>query len=179
MIAQEPPPRPGPTPEPVLAPPRLVVLAIGTGQFESHDPVAPRIPYALEDARDVAAFLAAPLGRTRFQDVEVQTLLGPDATAERIDQAFRKLDERRHKGDLGQGDSIFVLIESHLLGLDRTSPGMILTTDSGHGTPPARRSRPTRSPRSSANWPSMAARCCSWSMACTRSGPRLPRVLGR
>ena len=138
VIAQEPPPRPGPTLEPVLAPPRLVVLAIGTGQFEGHDPVAPRIPYALEDARDVAAFLAAPLGRTRFQHVEVQTLLGPDATTARIDQAFRKLDERRHKGDLGQGDSIFVLIESHLLGYDRTSPGIILTTDSGHGKPPAR-----------------------------------------
>jgi WD40 repeat protein len=138
VIAQE-PPGPAPAPEPTLSPPQLVVLAIGTGQFESRNPVVPRIRYAVEDVRDVAEYLGAPLGKQRFRRVDVQMLLGPEATAARIDQAFQKLDERRRKGELGQGDSVFVIIESHFLGLDRKGPGVILATDSGQGAPSARR----------------------------------------
>ena len=131
VIAQEPPPAAVPAPEPLLAAPRLVVLGIAEGQFKNRASALPPIPFAEEDARDVSAFLAAPLGTARFKQADVETLLGAAATAERIEQAFRNLDERRRKGELGQGDSVFVTIESHFVGFDRKSPGGLLAADSG------------------------------------------------
>ena len=138
VIAPEPPRLPVPDAEPVLVPTQRVVLAIGTDQFISRDPTYPRIPYAVEDIRDVAAFLGAPLGKTRSENVVVQTLLGPEVTATRIDRELQVLDERRRNGELGPGDTVFVIIESHVLDLDNKGPGVILTTDAGYGTPPAR-----------------------------------------
>jgi WD40 repeat protein len=133
VIAQ--PPRD--TPAPVLPPPQLVILAFGTDQFISRDPTYPRIPYAVEDLRDLSAFLGAPYGKPRFQNVVVQTLIGPEATTERIDRELQILDERRQKNELGNGDTVFVWIESHLIDFDRQGPGVILTTDTGHGMPAA------------------------------------------
>jgi hypothetical protein len=134
VILREPP---RPTPMPNLPPPQLVILAIGTNQFISRDPAYPRIDYAVEDLRVQSAFLGAPYGKPRFQRVAVQSLLGPEATAEQIERELQSLDERRQKNELGNGDTVIVLIESHLLELDNKGSGVILTTDTGHGMPAA------------------------------------------
>ena len=113
VIAPE-PPRP-PTATIDARPPQLVVLAIGADRFAGREPALPPIPFAVEDGRDVGSFLGAPQGTPRFQRVDVQSILGPDATAERILEALARLDDRRKKGELGRADSVFVVIESHLL----------------------------------------------------------------
>jgi WD40 repeat protein len=121
------------TPKPAsLEPPRLVVLSVGAGRFADHGATLPRIPFAVEDARDVAAFLAAPQGKKRFGEVEAQALLGPDATAARIVDAFHALDSRRQGGELGRGDSVFVMIESHFVSFDRK--GVVLGADASQAT---------------------------------------------
>ncbi len=99
-------------------PPQLVVLAIGADRFAAREPALPPIPFAVEDGRDVASFLSAPQGYPRFQRVDVRSILGPDATAERILAALSALDDRRKNGELGRADSVFVVIESHLLSFD-------------------------------------------------------------
>ncbi|WP_406700941.1 hypothetical protein V5E97_19305 [Singulisphaera sp. Ch08] len=113
VIAPEPP-------KPVEeAPPRLVVLTIGADSFGTGDSGLPRIPFATEDARDVGAFLGAPGGSSRFQRVDVRPILGTDATADRIFTAFKTLNEERERGELGQGDTVFVSIDSHFLTLGK------------------------------------------------------------
>ena len=101
----------------------------------------PSIPFAEEDARDVGAFLGATGGSPRYPRVNVQTLAGPDATARHILDAFDLLDARLRKGELGQGDSVMVLVESHFLGFERQ--GRLLASDSHPALPLLRRSRPT------------------------------------
>jgi WD40 repeat protein len=134
VITEEPPHPPevaGPAPEP----PQLVVLAVGAGEFAGHTLILPRIPFADEDARDVAAFLGDPFGTPKYSRVQVEPIVGRDATAARVLAALDRLDQRRAKGELGQGDSVFVLIESHFLRFD--DRGVILASDAAPGTPPA------------------------------------------
>ena len=114
VIAAE-PLRPPADVDPEGRPPQLVVLAIGADRFPGREPVLPSIPFAVEDGRDVASFLGAPQGLPRFQRVDVQSILGSDATDERILDALARLDDRRKKEELGRADSVFVLVESHLL----------------------------------------------------------------
>ncbi len=123
LIAQE---LPAPV-APVAELPRLIVLAVGVDPFPKNPRAFPLIPFAAEDARDVGQFLAAPNGSPRFQRVDVQRLLGPEATSGRILAALEALDERRRKGELGKGDSVLVLIESHFLSFD--SQGVVLGAD--------------------------------------------------
>ena len=58
----------------------------------------------------------------------MQSLLGSEATSERVLAALTTLDDRRKRGELGQGDSVFVLIESHFLGFEE-SGGVLLVAD--------------------------------------------------
>jgi len=109
-------------------PPRLIVLAIGAGAFGKGDTGLPAIPFAAEDARDVGTFLGAPGGSARFQRVDVRALVGADATAEKIVAAFKTLDAERQNGDIGQGDTVFVMIDSHFLALGQEP--LILAADS-------------------------------------------------
>ena len=113
VIAPE-PPRP-PRRELALRPPQLVVLAIGADRFAGREPALPPSRSPSRTAATSASFLSAPQGIPRFQRVDVQSILGPDATAERILDALARLDDRRKKGELGRADSVFVVIESHLL----------------------------------------------------------------
>ncbi|MEJ7636739.1 MAG: WD40 repeat domain-containing protein, partial [Singulisphaera sp.] len=117
VIAPE-PPRPPTVDELDARPPQLVVLAIGADRFAGREPALPPIPFAVEGSRDVGSFLGAPQGSPRFRRVDVQSILGPDATAARILAALVRLDDRRKEGELGRSDSVFVVIESHLLSLD-------------------------------------------------------------
>jgi hypothetical protein len=108
-----------------------VVLAIGSGHFAGQSAAWPSIPFAEEDARDVAAFLGAPGGTRRYRRVDLQTIVGPDATTQRILDALDQLEARRRKGELGQGDSVMVLVESHFLSCERH--GQLLASDSAPG----------------------------------------------
>lgn len=132
VVAPEPPPKPAAPPQEA---PRLIVLAIGAGEFSSGDPPLPRIAFAAEDARDVGAFLAAPGGTPRYQRAEVRSLVGSEATSERIVAAFKTLDDERQKGELGQGDAVFVLVESHFLTFGAQS--VLVGTDAAPGAPPS------------------------------------------
>ena len=135
VIAQEPAPvaQPPPAAEPAGKPAQLVVLAIGSGAFAGDEASVPPIAFADQDSRDLAGFFAAPLGKPRYPRVEQMRLIGPVATADRINQALEQLDERRNKGTLEPGDAVFVLIESHFVSFE--PPGALLGSDA-RGRPP-------------------------------------------
>jgi WD40 repeat protein len=138
VIAQEPaPPRPAP-PTPPLAtapePPRLAVLSVGSDRFGEGSATLPSIPFAENDVRDVAAFLGAPGGSPRYQRINLQTIAGPDARSDRVLNAFEQLDARLRNNELGQGDAVLVLIESHFVSFERQ--GHLLASNSAPGSPP-------------------------------------------
>jgi WD40 repeat protein len=146
VIAQEPPqpqpqpppqpagPPPQPPPQPAGPPPQLIVLAIGAGAFSGDASSVPPIPFADQDTRDLAAFLAAPLGSPRYPRVETRSLIGPQATADRINQALEQLDQQRTKGELLPGDAVFMTIELHFVSFE--PPGTLLGSDAT-GQPPS------------------------------------------
>jgi WD40 repeat protein len=135
LVAQE-PPRPAPPAELLGPPPQLTILAIGSSRFAGPELSVPRIPYADEDLRDLAAFFAAPNGTARYPRVESTSLIGADATAERINQALVELDERRTRQEFQPGDAVFVLIESHFVRFEPA--GAILGSDAqGHPAAPS------------------------------------------
>jgi len=111
-------------------PPRLVVLAFGANMPVGGDVRLPEIPFASEDAREVGEFLAAPGGTSRFPRVEVRKLLGKEATASRITAELKRLDEERERGELGRGDSVFVMIDSHFLVTASDKEPILLAADS-------------------------------------------------
>lgn len=101
------PPEPPPAPE-------LVIRSIGVPSFGAG---VPPIPTADDDAEALAGFLAAPTGRPRFPTDRIQpeAVGGTDepATGARIAATFEALAQRAESGELGAGDSVFVVLESH------------------------------------------------------------------
>jgi hypothetical protein len=109
-------------------------VAIGAGSFAGDAAALPPIPFAQEDARDLGAFFAAPPGARRYPQVETQSILGPDATSDRIGHVLEELGARRTNGSLERGDAVFVVIESHFVGFE--PPGALVPSDA-KGQPPA------------------------------------------
>ena len=60
-------------------------------------------------------------------------MIGPLATADRINQALEQLDQQRTRGELVPGDAVFVMIESHFVSFE--PPGAMLGSDAA-GRPP-------------------------------------------
>ena len=93
--------------------PRLAVLTLAAGgPFAG--PGVPPIRFADADALDLAEFLTAPDGRPRFDRVEpLAPIEGLSASASAILGAFAS----PALADLGAGDSAFVSVEAHILGI--------------------------------------------------------------
>jgi len=130
VVASEPP-----RVHPAELNPRLFVLSVGAGTFDAPPAVLPPIPFAAEDARDVAAFLAAPDGSPRYRGVEPRVLAGPAARSGQILRSLDDLDALRQRRELGQGDTLFVWVESHYLGFGKD--GAFLGSDAAADAPGA------------------------------------------
>jgi hypothetical protein len=119
-------------PRPVV--PKLVVLSIGVDRFKGRP--FPAISFADRDAERVREFLVAPGGRSRFgSDHTVDRVIaGAEATSARVSDAFAELDAGRKSGQLGRGDTVFVLLETHVLAF--AEGGLILGSDTEPGAPP-------------------------------------------
>ncbi len=97
--------------------PRLVVRSIGIEKFRGRD--IPAIQFAALDARKLADFLVAPADKKHFRDdrIDAQVIDGSGATSGEIFHVFERLsaDIKGHK--LRAGDTVFLVIESHVLNL--------------------------------------------------------------
>jgi WD40 repeat protein len=102
---------------PTLEGRRLVVRSIGIEKFKG--PGIPAIEFAALDARKLAEFLVAPADLKHFRDdrIDVQILDGPRATSGEMFNLFDSLSGEIRKGTLRAGDTVFVVIESHVLNL--------------------------------------------------------------
>ena len=164
VIAPE-PPRP-PDDEIDARPPQLVVLAIGADRFAAREPALPPIPFAVEDSRDVGSFLGAPQGTPRFQRVDVRSILGPDATAERILEALDRA--RRPPEEGGTRPGRLRLRRDRIASRELRPRGDDRRRRRAPSPPPG-------SPTRWASWRTTAARSCSSSTPGTRAARPRPR----
>ncbi|MDG3005781.1 hypothetical protein [Paludisphaera mucosa] len=92
--------------------PRLVIRSIGVEEFPRED--VGTIRNARRDAEELAAFFKEPDGRSHFADgaIDAQVLINPDSGA--IAGLFDGLAEGVKAGRLKAGDTVVVVLESHL-----------------------------------------------------------------
>lgn len=92
-------------------PPRLALLSIGVnGPFVGGD--YPPIDFADADARDVSGTLGRVGGKVFPEIVAIPPVAGADATTKALEEAMYRL-----KGaELGPGDTLMVMLESHYVG---------------------------------------------------------------
>ncbi len=111
-----------------LAVPRLVIRSIGIESFMGRG--IPSIRFATEDARRLADFLKAPADQKRFPDdrIDVQTVTGSTVTSRQILQVFDDLSADLKKGRLRAGDTVFLVLESHVVNLSSAN-SLILGVD--------------------------------------------------
>jgi len=111
------PPQPKPPELPASFSTRLVVRSIGIEKFQGSD--IPAIRFAALDARKLAGFLAAPADKKHFPDdrIDVQVMDGPGATSKAIFDVFDRLAGAIRDRRLRAGDTVFLVIESHVLNL--------------------------------------------------------------
>ncbi len=126
-----PPADPTPKPPLVMSPtrsPRLVILSLGAEQFPAAAGVS-SIPFAANDARDVATFLADSRTQTFGDGVDSRVMIG--FTASQAREALDHLEAERLAHRWGIGDTLIVLVESHVLLVDRKS--LVVPADSSSG----------------------------------------------
>jgi WD40 repeat protein len=100
-----------------LAKPRLVIRSIGVESFAGRDYLP--IRYAGEDARKLAAFLAEPAQRRFFevQCIDAKPYTGTAVDATTVAGVFDELAQEARSKKLGAGDTLFVVLESHVISL--------------------------------------------------------------
>jgi len=121
------PPTPGPEPRAS----RLVALTLGAEDFSPGSGM-PSIPFAANDARDVAAFFRDPRVQHFGKAAEARVVASP--TSSKIQRAFAHLGTERKADRWGPGDTLIVMVESHVLVCETRS--LVLGTDAGGGDPP-------------------------------------------
>jgi len=118
------------TPSPVqLAQPRLVIRSIGIESFQGRE--IPQVRFATADARRLAGFLAAPGEKRLFAEnrSDAQSLTGPAVTSRRILQVFDDLAADVRNRRLRAGDTVFLVLETHVLNLSSVN-SLVLGIDS-------------------------------------------------
>jgi len=108
--------------------PRLVIRSIGIEEFRGRD--IPAIRFAALDARKLADFLVAPADKKHFRDdrIDAQVLEGAGATSGEIFHVFDRLSADIKGRKLRAGDTVFLVIESHVLNLGPTG-SLVLGAD--------------------------------------------------
>jgi hypothetical protein len=123
------PPKPGlsanstqPNPKATQLLPRktkqVFVLTVGVDRFQSDR--LPNILYADFDARDLAATLAELADKMRLFTRTVPTVLtGPAATCARLRTAFSDLVTALDRGEIQQGDTVIVFLETNFVSVEQ------------------------------------------------------------
>ncbi len=95
--------------------PRLVVRSIGIENFKGSG--IPPIPFAALDARKLADFLVAPAERKLFREdrIDARVFDGSGVSSGEIVKIFDRLAAEIKEHKLGAGDTVFLVIESHVL----------------------------------------------------------------
>lgn len=119
--------------------PRLLIRSIGVESFQERG--VPSIRHAERDAEELAAFFREPDGRIHFAEdlidarVHPGTSAGVDAAS--MLQVFDEIAEEARNGSLIAGDTVVLVLESHVLGGD-SAGSIVLSTDSTAGAPSER-----------------------------------------
>jgi WD40 repeat protein len=113
--------------------PRLVVRSVGVSEISGSENLS--IAFGDRDARDVEGFLAEKARRQAAKVENTPAIVGSKATAQAIREVLAELDQEREQGGLKEGDTAILMLESHVLTMDRS--GYLVGSDAGAGMPPA------------------------------------------
>ncbi len=114
---------------------RLEIIAIGAEEFA--DRRLPRIPYAEDDAEELASFLGDklvdPATSQKFPSTQVhaRTVLGAKLTRPNLIAAFDTLKKPENGQAFGPGDVVVVVVETHYL--EFQSNRLLATTEANPG----------------------------------------------
>ncbi len=124
-------------PPPTARKPRLEIIALGTDTFA--DKRLPPIPYAERDASDLAKYIRErivdPTTGLRFGADEVQehAFLGNQVAKADVLTALEALEKAAPPDQLGDGDVVVVVVESHYI--EFRSQRLLATAEPGSGEP--------------------------------------------
>jgi hypothetical protein len=108
----------------VASPPRLVIRSFGVEAFRDRD-IDP-IPFATRDAEELAAFFNE---QAHFSKERIDLKVEPDADEKRMLGAFDSLAEDARNRKLKAGDTVLIILESHLIRTD-SAGAVVLSADS-------------------------------------------------
>jgi WD40 repeat protein len=117
-------------PPPVVpAQPRLVIRSFGIEKFKERG--IPDIRHAKRDAEELAQFFKRPDDRLHFDEnrIDLKVVSDAEADAKRILGAFDELAGEARTKKLKAGDTVFIILESHLLKAD-SAGSIVLSSDS-------------------------------------------------
>jgi hypothetical protein len=94
---------------------RLVIRSFGIEKFQERG--VPEIRNARRDAEELAGFFERPDDRAHFADdqIDMKVVSDPDANSKRILDVFDELAEDARTSRLKAGDTVFLIVESHVL----------------------------------------------------------------
>jgi WD40 repeat protein len=123
--------------------PRLMTASVGVDAFASG---LPAIPFAGSDAGVIAKFLAEPGGEPRFpqtKQIPPAAVGDPPPAASAIVRTLDQLVRPEKEKPPGPGDTVFVVIDSHLWTFSEEGPLLLLGSDARRDGP-AEAGIPTR-----------------------------------
>ncbi|MDR3618402.1 MAG: hypothetical protein P4L85_03555 [Paludisphaera borealis] len=109
--------------------PRLVIRSFGIEKFQER--VVPDIRNAQRDAEKLAKFFERPDDRLHFAEdqIDLKVVSDAEADANRILGVFDELAEDARSNKLKAGDTVFIILESHVLKPD-SAGAVVLSVDS-------------------------------------------------
>lgn len=116
-------------PPPIPRRPRLVVRSFGIEKFQERG--VPDIRNARRDAEKLAEFITVPDDRRHFAEdqIDLKVLSDADADASRILGVFDDIAEDARANRLKAGDTLLIILESHVLKSD-SDGSVVLSVDS-------------------------------------------------
>ena len=94
--------------------PRLLIRSVGIDTFDDAKAIKP-IMFAGTDAFELANFLKAPGEKERFKRIDKTILANGPTTSQDLARVFESLSNEVSDRTLGAGDTVFVVIETHLI----------------------------------------------------------------
>jgi WD40 repeat protein len=102
--------------------PRLLIRSVGIDTFDDVAAIKP-IRFARTDAITLADFLEAPDKKERFNRIDNAILASGRTTSQDLGRVFESLSNEVRDRKLGVGDTVFLVIETHLI--KRGSKGLV------------------------------------------------------
>jgi hypothetical protein len=109
-------------------PPKLVIRSFGIETFQERG--VPSIPHAQRDAEVLTEFFQRPDGRSHFDKAQIDFSCYKQADSKKLLDVFDALAEDARAKRLKAGDTVIIILESHVLKSAAAADSIVLSADS-------------------------------------------------